>query len=210
MPSFSLLPKDEKFFDLLIESSQNMQIAATKLTELMVDYTNVEKKVEDIKSVEHVGDDLIHDIKRRLHRTFVTPIDREDIALLGERIDDVVDAIEEAARYMLDFGVKAPTDSAVEMARLISSSADELTKAVRMLNRGASKFAEILPVTVEIHRLENEADQVASKALGALFSGGTEPLEVLKWREIYGTLELAADQAEGAATVLEGIVLKNA
>lgn len=210
MPSFSLLPKDEKFFDLLIESSQNMQIAATKLTELMVDYTNVEKKVEDIKSVEHVGDDLIHDIMRRLHRTFVTPIDREDIALLGERIDDVVDAIEEAARYMLDFGVKAPTDSAVEMARLISSSADELTKAVRMLNRGASKFAEILPVTVEIHRLENEADQVASKALGALFSGGTEPLEVLKWREIYGTLELAADQAEGAATVLEGIVLKNA
>ena len=176
----------------------------------MVDYTNVEKKVEDIKSVEHVGDDLIHDIMRRLHRTFVTPIDREDIALLGERIDDVVDAIEEAARYMLDFGVKAPTDSAVEMARLISSSADELTKAVRMLNRGASKFAEILPVTVEIHRLENEADQVASKALGALFSGGTEPLEVLKWREIYGTLELAADQAEGAATVLEGIVLKNA
>ena len=210
MPSFSLLPKDEKFFDLLIESSQNMQIGATKLTELMVDYTNVEKKVEDIKSVEHVGDDLIHDIMRRLHRTFVTPIDREDIALLGERIDDVVDAIEEAARYMLDFGVKAPTDSAVEMARLISSSADELTKAVRMLNRGASKFAEILPVTVEIHRLENEADQVASKALGALFSGGTEPLEVLKWREIYGTLELAADQAEGAATVLEGIVLKNA
>ncbi len=210
MPSFSLLPKDEKFFDLLVESSQNMQIAATKLTELMVDYTNVEKKVEDIKSVEHVGDDLIHDIMRRLHRTFVTPIDREDIALLGERIDDVVDAIEEAARYMLDFGVKAPTDSAVEMARLISSSADELTKAVRMLNRGASKFAEILPVTVEIHRLENEADQVASKALGALFSGGTEPLEVLKWREIYGTLELAADQAEGAATVLEGIVLKNA
>ena len=210
MPSFSLLPKDEKFFDLLIESSQNMQIAATKLTELMVDYTNVEKKVEDIKSVEHVGDDLIHDIMRRLHRTFVTPIDREDIALLGERIDDVVDAIEEAARYMLDFGVKAPTDSAVEMARLISSSADELTKAVRMLNRGASKFAEILPVTVEIPRLENEADQVASKALGALFSGGTEPLEVLKWREIYGTLELAADQAEGAATVLEGIVLKNA
>lgn len=210
MPSFSLLPKNEKFFDLLIESSQNMQIAATKLTELMVDYTNVEKKVEDIKSVEHVGDDLIHDIMRRLHRTFVTPIDREDIALLGERIDDVVDAIEEAARYMLDFGVKAPTDSAIEMARLISSSADELTKAVRMLNRGASKFAEILPVTVEIHRLENEADQVASKALGALFSGGTEPLEVLKWREIYATLELAADQAEGAATVLEGIVLKNA
>ena len=210
MPSFSLLPKDEKFFDLLIESSQNMQIAATKLTELMVDYTNVEKKVEVIKSVEHVGDDLIHDIMRRLHRTFVTPIVREDIALLGERIDDVVDAIEEAARYMLVFGVKAPTDSAVEMARLISSSADELTKAVRMLNRGASKFAEILPVTVEIHRLENEADQVASKALGALFSGGTEPLEVLKWREIYGTLELAADQAEGAATVLEGIVLKNA
>ena len=210
MPSFSLLPKDEKFFDLLIESSQNMQIAATKLTELMVDYTNVEKKVEDINAVEHVGDDLIHDIMRRLHRSFVTPIDREDIALLGERIDDVVDAIEEAARYMLDFGVKAPTDSAVEMARLISSSADELTKAVRMLNRGASKFAEILPVTVEIHRLENEADQVASKALGALFSVGTEPLEVLKWREIYGTLELAADQAEGAATVLEGIVLKNA
>ena len=187
-----------------------MQIAATKLTELMVDYTDVEKKVEDIKAVEHVGDDLIHDIMRRLHRTFVTPIDREDIALLGERIDDVVDAIEEAARYMLDFGIKAPTDSAVEMARLISSSADELTKAVRMLNRGASKFTEILPVTVEVHRLENEADQVASKALGALFSGGAEPLEVLKWREIYNTLELAADQAEGAATVLEGIVLKNA
>ena len=210
MPSFSLLPKDEKFFDLLLESSQNMQIAATKLTELMVDYTDVERKVEDIKSIEHVGDDLIHDIMRRLHRTFVTPIDREDIALLGERIDDVVDSIEETARYMLDFHVDTPTDSAVQMARLISSSADELTKAVRMLNKRNSRLEDILPVTVEIHRLENEADQVASKALGALFSGGAQPIEVLKWREIYSTLELAADQAEAAATILEGIVLKNA
>jgi hypothetical protein len=210
MPSFSLLPRDEKFFDLLLESSQNMQIAATKLTELMIDYTDVEKKVEDIKTIEHVGDDLIHDIMRRLHRTFVTPIDREDIALLGERIDDVVDAIEETARYMIDFHINTPTDSAIQMARIVSSSADELTKAVRMLNKRHSRLEDILPVTVEIHRLENEADQVASKALGALFSGGAEAIEVLKWREIYSSLELAADQTESAATVLEGIVLKNA
>ena len=210
MPPFSLLPRDEKFFDLLLESSQNMQIAATKLTALMVDYTDIEKKVEDIKATEHIGDELIHDIMRRLHRTFVTPIDREDIALLGERIDDVVDAIEETARYMLDFQINKPTDFAIEIARIISASADQLTKAVRLLNGRGSRLEDILPVTVEIHRLENEADQIASKALGALFSGGGETIEVLKWREIYGSLELAADQAESAATVLEAIVLKNA
>ncbi len=206
----SLLSREERFFGLLRSSASNLDDAARLLVDLMEDYRDVPAKVAEIKRLEEVGDNIIHDIMRNLHRTFVTPLDREDIAALGERLDDVVDSIEEAARNLLEFRIEKPTEKAVELARIIGQAAKVLHEAVNKLHFRGSKLRDILRDAVEVNRLENEADQIFSRAMGELFSNGISPIEVLKWREIYGQLEAATDHCEDAANVLEGVVLKNA
>ena len=206
----SLLSQEERFFGLLRSSANNLDEAARLLVDLMEDYQDVPAKVAEIKRLEEVGDNIIHDIMRNLHRTFVTPLDREDIAALGERLDDVVDSIEEAARNLLEFRIEKPTEKAIELARIIRQAAQVLHQAVNKLHFRGSKLRDILRDSVEVNRLENEADQIFSRAMGELFSNGISPIEVLKWREIYGQLEAATDHCEDAANVLEGVVLKNA
>lgn len=206
----SLLSREERFFGLLRSSANNLDEAARLLVDLMEDYQDVPAKVAEIKRLEEVGDNIIHDIMRNLHRTFVTPLDREDIAALGERLDDVVDSIEEAARNLLEFQIEKPTEKAIELARIIRQAAQVLHQAVNKLHFRGSKLRDILRDSVEVNRLENEADQIFSRAMGELFSNGISPIEVLKWREIYGQLEAATDHCEDAANVLEGVVLKNA
>ena len=206
----AFLPREEKFFFLLHQSAMNIHKVAIKLQDLMEDYTNVPAKVEEIKVLEEFGDEAIHQIMQALHRTFVTPLDREDIANLAERLDDVVDAIEEAARTMLEFQVEAPTEYAVEMSRVITRCGEELEKAVGLLSSRGGKLKEILPHAVELNRLENECDRINSRAMGALFSSGNDTISILKWRDIYSYLENATDRAEDAANVLEAIVLKHA
>ncbi|MFQ5860421.1 MAG: DUF47 domain-containing protein [Dehalococcoidia bacterium] len=208
LPSF--IPREERFFGLLRSSADNLKEVARKLVDLLEHYDHVPEKVKEIKRLEEVGDHVIHEIMHNLHRTFVTPIDREDIALLGERIDDVVDAIEEAARNMMEYHIEHPTPQAVELARIIEKGAGVLFEAVTLLRFRGAKLREILPHAVELNRLENEADQVASKAMGDLFSNGANPIEVIKWRDIYDQLESATDFCEDAANILEGIVLKHA
>ena len=206
----SLLSREERFFGLLRSSANNLDEAARLLVDLMEDYQDVPAKVAEIKRLEEVGDNIIHDIMRNLHRTFVTPLDREDIAALGERLDDVVDSIEEAARNLLEFRIEKPTEKAIELARIIRQAAQVLHQAVNKLHFRGSKLRDILRDSVEVNRLENEADQIFSRAMGELFSNGISPIEVIKWREIYGQLEAATDHCEDAANVLEGVVLKNA
>ena len=176
----------------------------------MEGYQDVPQKVAEIKRLEEVGDLVIHEIMRNLHRTFVTPLDREDIAALGERLDDVADDIEEVARNMLEFRIEQPTAEAVELAHIIEQSTQVLQQAMNKLHLRGARLKEILPDSVEVNRLENKADQVTSRAVAELFNNGTSPIEVLKWREIYANLENAADHCEDAANVLEGVVLKNA
>ncbi|MAP38297.1 MAG: DUF47 family protein [Dehalococcoidia bacterium] len=207
LPSF--LPKENQFFFLLHQSAVNILDVAHRLQDLMHNFENVEAKVQEIKDREELGDRVIHDITRALHKTFVTPIDREDILELAGRLDDVVDAIDEAAQYVLEYHIEKTTHRARNLADIIVDCADELVKAMEMLAARKSKLMEILPITVEINRLENVADQEASKARGELFSNGFEFDEVLKWRDIYDDLEQATDRAEDAANVLEGIVLKH-
>ena len=206
----SLLRREERFFGLLRSSASNLTEISKLLVALMEDYRDVPEKVAEIKRLEEVGDHVIHEIMRNLHRTFVTPLDREDIAALGERLDDVVDSIEEAARNLLEFRIEKPTEKAVELARIIGQAAKVLHEAVNKLHFRGSKLRDILRDSVEVNRLENEADQIFSRAMGELFSNGISAIEVLKWREIYGQLEAATDHCEDAANVLEGVVLKNA
>ena len=206
----SFLPREERFFFMLHQSALNIQKVSARLQELMEDYTDVPAKVAEIKTLEEFGDQVIHDIMAALHRTFVTPIDREDIAMLAERLDDVVDAIEEAARCMLEYRIETPTGYAVQMAAIICRCGEELAKAVGLLHFRGSRLKELLPHAVELNRLENEGDHVTSRALGELFSDGGDTMTILKWRDIYAYLEQATDRAEDAANVLEGIVLKHA
>ena len=207
--SLPFMPKENRFFFMLHQSAMNIQNVARRLQDLMENFENVEARVAEIKELEEFGDQIIHDITQSLHRTFLTPIDREDILALAGRLDDVIDAIDEAAQYTLEYAIEEPTEHARDLAKIIVSCADELERATALLGGGTSKLKEILPMSVEINRLENEADRVASRAMGGLFSDGFDVVHILKWRDIYEDLEEATDRAEDAANVLEGIVLKH-
>ncbi|MBI4233255.1 MAG: DUF47 domain-containing protein [Chloroflexi bacterium] len=207
--SLNFLPREEKFFFLLHQGAVNIQKVSKKLQNLMEQYENVPEKVAEIKVLEEFGDTIIHDIMHALHRTFVTPIDREDVAQLAERLDDVVDSIDEAAHDMLEYKIEATTPRSRELAEIIVKCADELEKATSKLHFRGARLEEILPHAVEINRLENEADHVVSKAMAEIFSNGMDPITIIKWRDVYQQLEAATDRAEDAANVLEGIVLKH-
>jgi uncharacterized protein Yka (UPF0111/DUF47 family) len=144
-----------------------------------------------------------------LHRTFVTPFDREDIALLAHTIDDVLDFIHASADAMFIYKIKAPTQRAKELADVVVMGAAEVDKAIACL-RHKKEFKNMLERCVEINRLENAADRIYRAAIGELFENTTDIAELIKWREIYGHLESATDRCEDVADVLEGVALKNA
>jgi hypothetical protein len=207
MPKFSLLPRDPKFFELFEKSADNMATAATELHILFHDYTNVPQKVGRLTELEHRGDFITHQIMEAMHLTFVTPLDREDIALLAQDMDDVMDFMEDAANAMLLYRIEKPMKRACQLADTLVDVTDELVKAMPHL-RKRSNMNRILKHCVEINRLENEADSIVRFALAELFDG--MPIaDVIKWREIYGHLEDAVDKAEDVANVLEGVVLKH-
>ena len=207
----SFLPREEKFFTLFQESAANLKEIAGKLVDYMENYDNIPEKWAEIKRLEEVGDTVIHTIMTSLHRTFVTPIDREDIAALGERLDDIVDSIEEAARIMMEYRIQETTESAKELSRILLRCSVTLEQAVGLLHFRGSKLQEILPLASEVNLLENQADQVVSKAMADLFNDdNASPIYVIKWKEVYDLLEGAVDFCETAANMLEGIVLKHA
>jgi predicted phosphate transport protein (TIGR00153 family) len=207
LPRFSIMPSEPKFFDLFERSVANVANAAKELANFFDNYTNVPQKVARMTELEHNGDAITHQIMEQLHRTFVTPLDREDIALLTERLDDVMDFMEGAANAMLLYRIEQPTSRAREMAAILVALTNELVIAVPCL-RNRSKMKEILEHCVEINRLENEADAIVRHALAELFDG-TSIADVIKWREIYEHLETAVDKGEDVANVLEGVVLKH-
>lgn len=205
----NFIPRDAKFYDLFERGAQNLRAAAAALADLVNDYTDIGRKAQRLTELEEQGDTVTHEIMAQLHRTFVTPLDREDIALLTHTLDDVVDMVEEAANTMVIYNVQSPTPVARQFAALIQQAAGEIAAAVPKL-RDRGQHQRILEHCVEINRLENEGDQVLRGALGQLFNDSLPIIEVIKWRTIYEALEGAMDSAEDVANVLEGIVLKNA
>ena len=204
---FSLLPRQDKFFKLFKRSSENLKEASQKLLDLMENYESVPEKVADLKRLEEVGDSIIHEIMSDLHKTFITPLDREDISRLGERLDDIMDCIEEAARYMLEYDISSPTKKAQELSRIIVDCCEAIDKAMIILG-SSNKFKELTPLKEKLHLLENEADQVTSQALGQLFRTA-EAIDIIKWKEVYDQLESATDRAEDVAVILDVIVIKH-
>ena len=204
------MPREERFYGLLRQGAELALEASEALVGLLEHYDEREARVAGLTDIEARGDRVIHEIMRNLHRTFVTPIDREDIAALAEHIDDVVDAIEEAAKLLEEYRVPEPTDRMKELGDVILDSAEELMEAIDKLRFRGAKLQEILPHCIEINRLENVADDVTTRAIGELFQEAESPIDVIKLKDIYAMLEHTADLCEDAANVLEGIVLKHA
>jgi len=209
MFKFRFLPREEKFFVLFEESAQNIVKAAQGLKKLVDEWKDVEEEVAQITELEHQGDTITHEIMAQLNRTFVTPFDREDIALLGHTLDDVTDFIHAAADAMVIYKVDHPSQRAKELADIIVQATAEVERAMPQLRHRAG-LRHILPRCVEINRLENMADRVFRSAMAELFSNTTDLAEVIKWREIYEHMESATDRCEDVANVLEGVALKHA
>ena len=206
---FPFIPREEKFFDLFEESARNLVRGAGLLAELIEKWENIEEKAREISELEHHGDNITHRIIAQLHATFVTPIDREDIAQLADRMDDVMDLIEGAAVDMLIYEVKRPTERAQELADILVRSTSEVSAALPRLRR-RNQLNKIPEHCIEINRLENEADRVVRAALTELFHDQVDLADVIKWREIYEHMETATDRCEDIANVLEGVMIKRA
>jgi len=203
-----LIPRETKFFDMFTEIADNVVEGAQALTDLLqnYDYERMPAALEKIKEIEHRGDEMTHRILVKLNQTFITPFDREDIHLLASSLDDVLDFVYSASDRLLTYKITQPSPSAKVLAGIILKQAEELKKAVALLN----KDGQLLEHCVEVNRLENEADQVSREAIGRLFDGGYDPITLIKLKELLEILEEASDKAEDVANVLETVVLKNA
>jgi uncharacterized protein len=204
-----LLPRDEKFFDLFSAVAGFSVEAAALLQELLrADAGRRSAIVDQIKRLEHEADRVTHEVVTRLDRVFVTPLDREDIHLLASRLDDVIDLIDGTSRRLQMFRAGNAPEGAVLMADVIARAVAQLQVAVRSLEK--NKAGTVLEACVQVKRLEEEGDSLYHEWLGRLFEGDPDPLNVIKWKEIYDNLEKTLDDIEDAANVLESISIKHA
>ena len=206
LPRFGLPIGEDRFYTLLGQAADNLVLAGNLLVDTMNDFGHLELRAERMREVEHQGDFLTHQMMNQLQQSFVTPIDREDIASLAQRIDDVLDHIEAAVTALWDYEIAAPTPAARDMAVVIQKSGEALQRAMAYIRRAELKA--VLPLTVEINRLENEADHLFRAAMRDLFQNEGDVRDIIKWREVYDELEAATDSAEDVANVMESVVLK--
>ncbi len=203
-----LFPKEIDFFEIFDKAASNLTKATSLLVSLMENFDNLEERAKEIYEVEQDGDMLTHDIMKKLNRTFITPIDREDIHALASRMDDILDLIWGGVDRMIVFKISSPTREAVELSKDLHQTTEVLQKTIRELR--AKNYSHVQEHCIEINRLENRIDRTFRDALGKLFDDMKDPLLIIKWKEIYEHLEDASDRCEDVANVLEGIVLKNA
>ena len=201
-----LIPRDEAFFDMFAELAARLTGSAKLIGQLMSEPHRVEEHTSAIKRLEHEADSITHDVIARIDKSFVTPIDREDIHLLATSIDDVIDMIDGAARRTVMYGITDAREPARRLADVLARAADCIEVGVRSVRK--SKVMGDL--SREVKRLEEEGDAVYHEAIGQLFRGTPDPLEVMKWKDVYDKLEDAIDRCEDVANVLESISLKHA
>lgn len=204
-----LFPKSTQFFDLFERAANNVLEGARLLDDFFCNYTNIEQKVRKIEDVEHAGDQLTHDTMELLNKTFITPLDREDIHGLTSELDDILDLIYGTANRMIYYKVPPPSQDMIKVVKILVKGVEEVSKAVLRL-RNVKKPEMILAQCIEINRLENEADEALRSAISHLFDREKDPIKLIKEKEILEMLEAATDRCEDVANVIEGIVLKNA
>jgi hypothetical protein len=204
--AFRLIPREEKFYDDFSALAEQIRYGAGLLDAMLAPERPVWDKADEIKEVEHKCDFLTHEVIQRLNRTFVTPLDREDIHMLARSLDDVMDAIDACATIVRLYHIDSVRPGARELARIIVDSAEQVMCAMKALE-GRAGVAEC---AVEINRLENEADRAHQAAVQSLFEEEKDAIAIMKWKEILDFLEQATDRCEDVANVLEGVVVKHA
>ena len=200
-----ILPRETTFFDLFDKQAENIHAASEALVVMCTDFTNPQEKAERVKDLEHIGDDMVHNIMTRLNQTFITPFDREDIHALASKLDDVLDLIDAAASRLVMYRVDRMHPGVPELARVLEQATREMMGAVKVLE----KHDNIFPRCIEINRLENEGDRISRALIGQLFSEEKDPVQIIKWKEIIEVMETATDKCEDVANVLESVTLKN-
>ncbi|HQW67490.1 MAG TPA: DUF47 family protein [Gemmatimonadales bacterium] len=203
-----LLPRDERFFELFVVLASKTVEASRRLIELFTEQGDARwAAVELIKVLEHEADETTHAIVTRLDRSFITPFDREDIHELASRLDDVIDRIDSVARRSRIFRIDHVPEGALLLSEVVHRAAVEVLRAVEALEKGPPSV--VLAACRDIKRLEEEGDALYHEWLGRLFEPGADPLMVIKWKELYDTLEKTLDSAEDAANVLESVTIKH-
>ncbi len=203
---FSFLPREIGFFDLFEQASENVVEAGQCLKNLMHNFQEPEKQIQHIKDLEHKGDGLTHDLFYKLNKTFITPMDREDIHALASALDDILDEIDAVAELFRVFKIDHPTPTACKLSEILHESAQEVGKGISLLRK---KNWDIKDCAIRVNSLENEADQVSLEAISKLFDEEPDPKMVMKWKEIYENFEMGTDSCEDVVNVLERITLKN-
>ena len=201
----SLVPQEREYFRLFSEFAATLDQAAQLLASLMSDFSTLKSTARQMVELEHVGDKIVHDIVKRLNKTFITPLDREDIYDLAATLDEVLDSIEAAVDMMLLYRIEAPAQHAVEQSAVIAKQ----TAVLRLAIDSLEKRKGLNDHWIEVNRLENDGDRLYRDAVAELFDGDMKCTDIIKWKDIYSTLEHAIDDCEHVANIIESIVLKN-
>ena len=202
---FSLVPQEREYFRLFSDFAATLDQAAQLLVSLLADYATLKSAAREMTEFEHVGDKIVHDIVNRLNKSFVTPLDREDIYNLSSTLDEILDSIEAAVDLLLLYRIPQPTAHLVEQAAVLGKQ----TSLVRTAIDGLEKRKGLEQYWIELNRLENDGDRLHRDAVAELFDGDMKCTDIIKWKDIYTTLEAAIDQCEDVANIIETIVLKN-
>jgi predicted phosphate transport protein (TIGR00153 family) len=201
-----LIPRNETFFELFVNQARNIETAAEVLLDLIDNFDEAPARASRMRDLEHEGDEMTHEIMRRLNTVFVTPLDHEDIHELTTTLDDVIDHMEAAADLFILHKIEAPLPGMKAQADVLVRASKTIREALETL----PKYKLLAPFAIEVNRLENEGDRVYRQAIADLFGGDHRALDVLKWRDIIDEMEAAIDRLEDVSDVLEGISLKHA
>ena len=199
-----LVPREESFFDLFEDMAKKVQQGAEELLDLLKNYTDLDRKAGRVLDIEHEGDEITHEVIRRLNTTFITPFDREDIHRLASSMDDVLDHIEAVAEYLQLHRIEEPLKQMIALAETLTQAARITAESMPKLRR----MKDMEDYWIEINRLENEGDRYYRRTIAELFSGDYRAMDVLKWKDICEEIEQAIDRLEDVANTIESIVLK--
>lgn len=206
---FRITPKEEAFFEMFADSVKISGKAAEMLRNLMTNYVNIGTKIRAIEEVEHECDNHVHKILAQLNKSFITPIDREDIFLIAKEIDNITDSIEATAHRFSMFNVTEIREDAIKLAELIVECTKELETLMRDL-KTMKKNKSLQERIIYINKLEDDGDTIYRTAIAKLFISEGDGIEVIKWKEIYEFLENTLDACEDVANIVEGVVMKHA
>lgn len=201
-----LIPRDQEFFSLFNELATHLTAAARLLNQLFERPTSLAEQVKAIKAVEHKADQLTAEVNARIDRSFVTPFDREDILALSTRLDDVIDLLDGTARRVEMLHIREMRPPARQLAKLLVEATEHIERGVH----GIKKSADVNACAIEVKRIEEEGDSIYHLAMGELFQGSPDPLDVIRWKELYDKLEDATDRCMGVVHALQSISMKNA